>query len=254
MFKNRFLLNLVLVSVLFAGVLSIIACGPGGGEDDRTAAYDFEINVPEDSAYTFPQPVTGERRRYNNKVIVTDASGLPRQGIEVTFEWHGDAFGGFCEDKDCNTLKTDPFASFDAVTDENGKIEINYMTALFSSLSAEATYTLGYMASSGAVSAKHTDSVTVPATTPPLAISTAAILPDGTVGTVYSTTLTATGGTSPYTWALTSGSLPSGLILSGDSIIGTPTTAATSLFEVTVTDSAATTASVSKTFSLTIVP
>ena len=35
-------------------------------------------------------------------------------------------------------------------------------------------------------------------------------LPDGQVGSPYSTTLSAAGGTAPYTWTLTSGTLPAG--------------------------------------------
>ena len=45
---------------------------------------------------------------------------------------------------------------------------------------------------------------------PPLTIATTS-LPDGTVGQPYSETLTATGGTPPYTWSLDTGSLPAGL-------------------------------------------
>jgi hypothetical protein len=52
-------------------------------------------------------------------------------------------------------------------------------------------------------------------------------LPDGKVGSAYSATLTATGGTPPYTWTLESGiegSLPTGLTLSTAGVIsGTPT-------------------------------
>lgn len=252
MFKNRFLLNLVLVSVLFAGVLSIIACGPGGGENSEEAAYNFTISVAADTTYDYPDPVTGGFVYHTDYIIqVRDAAGKPVNGVKVKILAHGTGINSFYTDNTFATPITDPFYR---VTDENGVILVNYNAGPFTSGTDEATYTYGFRVQSGGIESVHTDTVTVPATTPPLAISTAAILPDGTVGTVYSTTLTATGGTSPYTWALTSGSLPSGLILSGDSIIGTPTTAGTSLFEVTVTESAATPASVSKTFSLTIVP
>jgi len=71
-------------------------------------------------------------------------------------------------------------------------------------------------------------------------------LPGGTVGTAYSLTLAATGGTSPYSWAETSGgALPSGLaaITSGGVIGGTPTTAGVyGPYVFSVTDSKNTTA------------
>jgi Putative Ig domain len=64
-------------------------------------------------------------------------------------------------------------------------------------------------------------------------------LPGGTVGTAYGTNVNATGGVQPYTWSITSGSLPSGLSLNASSgnISGTPTGTGTASFTVTVTDS-----------------
>ncbi len=65
-------------------------------------------------------------------------------------------------------------------------------------------------------------------TTPPAALDvTTKSLPNGQVGTAYSATLMATGGTAPYAWTLTSGTLPAGLSLSANgAITGTPTAAA----------------------------
>ena len=75
-----------------------------------------------------------------------------------------------------------------------------------------------------------------PAGVPALTILTGS-LSNGTVGVAYSQTLTATGGTSPYIWALSSGTLPSGLSLSSNGVIsGTPNAAATSTVTVQVTD------------------
>lgn len=81
-----------------------------------------------------------------------------------------------------------------------------------------------------------------PAQAATLAISTTA-LPQGQVGVVYSQTATATGGTGPYTWSVTSGALPAGLTLntSTGAIAGTPTTAGTSTFTLQVADSASAT-------------
>ncbi len=60
----------------------------------------------------------------------------------------------------------------------------------------------------------------------------------GTVGAVYSGSLQAGGGTGPYTWSISSGSLPAGLTLSaGGNVSGTPTALGTGSFTALVTDS-----------------
>jgi len=76
-----------------------------------------------------------------------------------------------------------------------------------------------------------------PAPVSPPTITTTT-LPDGTVGVAYHETLLVTGGTSPFTWSLPAGSLPSGLELDAatGSITGTPTSAGSSTFTVSVTD------------------
>jgi hypothetical protein len=63
-------------------------------------------------------------------------------------------------------------------------------------------------------------------------------LPSGRTGQLYSATLTATGGTKPYRWQLTSGALPSGLTLNATTgqIAGTPIRAETASFKVRVSD------------------
>jgi subtilisin-like proprotein convertase family protein len=65
-----------------------------------------------------------------------------------------------------------------------------------------------------------------------------ATLPNGTVGTLYDQTVSGSGGTAPYTFAVTSGSLPTGLTLDANTgqITGTPTAAGTFNFDITATD------------------
>jgi putative cell wall-binding protein len=73
---------------------------------------------------------------------------------------------------------------------------------------------------------------------------TTTTLSTAVVGTVYSQALTATGGTSPYTWATSAGALPGGLSLSPDGTIsGTPNTRGAVSVTFTVTDAASATAS-----------
>jgi hypothetical protein len=93
---------------------------------------------------------------------------------------------------------------------------------------------------SAGVSATQALTLTVNGPLTALAVTTTT-LPAGVIGTAYTQTqLQATGGVPSYTWAVTSGSLPSGLTLSSGGVIsGTPngTSAGTSTSVVTVTDS-----------------
>ena len=78
-------------------------------------------------------------------------------------------------------------------------------------------------------------------------------LPSGILQTLYSASLQATDGLSPYTWSLSAGSLPAGLSLSSSGVIsGTPTTAGTSNFTVQVSDSESPPATTSTPLSLTV--
>lgn len=92
-----------------------------------------------------------------------------------------------------------------------------------------------------------------PPTNTALAITTST-LPGATVGDAYAAQLAASGGTPPYTWAVTGGALPNGLgLLSSGELTGTATTAGTASFTVQVTDSSAPThATASTSLSITV--
>ncbi|WP_295215675.1 putative Ig domain-containing protein [uncultured Brevundimonas sp.] len=63
-------------------------------------------------------------------------------------------------------------------------------------------------------------------------------LPTGSAGTAYSQSLSASGGTAPYSYAVTAGALPTGLTLSAVGLLtGTPTAGGSFTFTVTATDS-----------------
>lgn len=97
-------------------------------------------------------------------------------------------------------------------------------------------------ASTPVLTATKTMSLTVSPVSSILQITTAS-LPAGQVGTNYQIVLAGTGGTTPYTWSVGSGSLPAGLSLStAGTISGTPTTVGSTSFEIRITDTNAKTA------------
>jgi hypothetical protein len=102
-------------------------------------------------------------------------------------------------------------------------------------------------------------SVAAAATAPPDVAGALAInpfaLPSGKTGSPYSSSLQANGGTAPYQWSISSGSLPSGLSLGASSgtISGAPVATGTANFTVMVTDSSSPAQSKSVKISLDVV-
>ncbi len=92
--------------------------------------------------------------------------------------------------------------------------------------------------------------------TVPVSITTSS-LPNGQIGTAYTTTLTAIDGTTPYTWSIAIGHLPAGLSLNASTgtITGTPTIAVTgSPLTIKVSDSSTPAATNTASLDLTIAP
>jgi len=82
---------------------------------------------------------------------------------------------------------------------------------------------------------------------------TTSSLPNGQEGLAYSSSLAASGGTAPYSWSVSAGSLPAGLTLSNaGQISGTPTASGTSSFTVEVKDSSSPAQSATKNLSIVV--
>jgi len=90
---------------------------------------------------------------------------------------------------------------------------------------------------------------------PPLSVTTTS-LPNGQVNHAYSATLSASGGTAPLSWKVSSGALPAGLTLaSNGAISGTPTVAAAATpITFTVSDSSTTAQTKDVTLSVAVSP
>lgn len=90
----------------------------------------------------------------------------------------------------------------------------------------------------------------------PMSITPAAVS-NGMVGTTYSQTISASGGTAPYTYAVQTGTLPGGLTLNGTTgeISGTPTVTVTNhAFTIRATDSIGNYKDISYTFTILLAP
>ncbi|WP_354090132.1 IPT/TIG domain-containing protein [Brevundimonas faecalis] len=148
------------------------------------------------------------------------------------------------------------------------------VTAVTFGGSAAVGFTLNSASSITAVAPSGTGTADIRVTTPggtsatsaadrfaylaPITLSPAAgALPGGTARNAYSRTLTASGGSTPYTFSFT-GSLPSGLTLSAGGVLsGTPTASGTFNFTINVSDNSAAAAgsafTASQSYSITIV-
>ena len=163
---------------------------------------------------------------------VTDATGNVVGGIVVTFTApSAGASGTFADGVSTATTNAQGIATSAAFTANN--VPGSYaVSATIVSVQSAANFSLTNLLA-------------------PLTITTTS-LPSSQLGVAYSQTLAATGGATPYTWSLASGTLPTGLALNASTgvISGTPTTPQTSNFTVKVTDSE--TPAVSQTASLSI--
>ena len=101
-----------------------------------------------------------------------------------------------------------------------------------------------------------TKSLAVTITVTPLPAVTSTSLVNATAGSAYNVTLTKSGGVAPFTWSVTSGTLPAGLSLNSatGAITGTPTTPGTSNVTFQVTDSGSPAVSATQALSITVDP
>lgn len=121
----------------------------------------------------------------------------------------------------------------------------------------QGSYTFGVRvtdSSTGTGSYAEVETVTLQVIPPPTISISPTAVPGATVAVAYNQTLSASGGTAPYSFAITAGALPAGLSLNTGTgaLTGTPTAAGAFNFTVTATDAASLTGS--RAYTLVVAP
>jgi len=141
------------------------------------------------------------------------------------------------------------------VLNDSSGAGVTWASPAHGTLSGETTTSVTYNAPVVAPGTSVSDTVKATSVTFPSQIATLSItvegapvistasLPAGNEGTPYSQTVSASGGVAPYSWSISSGSLPAGLSPSASTttsvmISGTPTAQGTANFTIKITDSA----------------
>jgi hypothetical protein len=192
---------------------------------------------------------------YKFTVLVSDESGenQGQQALSIVVKAGGSAGVGITVTPGTATITSGQTLNFSAVVtgSQNNMVSWTATSGFISARGAfnapqvQSVTSITVTATSLADSTKSANAV-VTVNPPPSAAVTVqgGTLPAGSQGAAYSAPLTATGGVPPYSWSLQSGSLPSGVQLAGGgSLSGTPQTAGSYSFAVSVQDSKGTAAS-----------
>ena len=201
-----------------AGTYPVTVTGIGGGLTN-TATFSLTVTASGFTIAASPTSVSVARSGSGSSTVTTAVSGGFNSAIALS----------------ATGQPTGVSVSFSPTSIAAPGSGTSTMTVAVASSTTTGSYTITVTGTGG--STTHTSAITLTVTNA-LTIATAS-LPNGQVGVPYSAVLAASGGTTPYTWALTSGRMPAGLTLNAPTgqIGGTPAAGTSTLLRFTVTDS-----------------
>ncbi len=167
--------------------------------------------------------------------VVKAGNGEPMAGVEVHFYDASGTFVAFAITAANGTYDTTLGVSGNYFARTQNNVDPNYADQLYNGFPCSGTCDVTQGTPIAATVGDVTPNIdfVLPSSGCPTIVLSPSTLPDATLGEAYSQTLTASGGTDPYTFTVVTGTLPPGLTLApGGVLSGTPT--ATGFYEFTV--------------------
>src|SRR5579864_751863 len=233
----------VSAGALPSGLTLSASSGQISGTPSTAGVFSFTLTVTDSATAQASQTLELTISANGSTLTITTTSPLPGGTVGVSYSQTLNASGGTQPNSWSITTGTLPTGL--ALNSSTGAISGKPSAAGTSNFTVQVS-------DSASGKASQPFALTINAGGSTLTITTTSPLPSGTVGVAYSQTLNASGGTQPYTWSITAGNLPAGLLLNaltGD-LAGIPLSAGTFTFTVKVTD--ANSAQATKQFTLAI--
>lgn len=217
----------VTAGALPAGITLNSATGAVTGTPTSAGNFAFSVTATDSTSGTASQATQSYAVTIAAPTIVVAPSALPTATRGTAYSQTLTASGG-----------TAPYTYTLSAGSLPAGLTLASNGTLSGTATAEGSFTVTVRATdAGNFTGDQAYSLTVAA--PNLALP-ASNLPAGTAGQAYTAAISpATGGTAPYSYALTAGALPSGVVLDAatGTLSGTPTVSGTFNFTLTVTDS-----------------
>ena len=213
------------ISVDAAGLVSISNAAPVGTHTITIRATD-NCNASSDASFTLT--VTNSAPSITAQTGITRQQGAPASNSQIATVKDSESGGkGVTVTVNGNNTATVNGVTVSNISNSGGTVTANIVATCGAS---NASFTLTATDGNGA-----TATATLNIAVTGITVNPAKLL-NGLTFVPYTETLSAAGGTGSYTFSVSSGSLPAGLMINGNLLVGTPTAAGASTFTIRATD------------------